>query len=376
MIPGPTNIDPSVLRVLAQPIDSFVCSKFIDVYRDALDDLKKVFMTKGQPLIISGTGTLGEDMALANIVQPGDQVLSIVCGFFGQRAVEMAACYNAKCTPLEYPIGKAVNLTELERILDEGDFKAVTITHVDTSTGVSNPIREVGKLVKDSGAFYIVDAVSSLGGIELKMDDWGIDICVSSSQKCLAAPPGLAIIALGKRVLDYLQDRKWVPPTFYGDFKNWLPVMENPSNYLSTPPINLICALGVALKNILEEGLDNRFKRHRLMAKVFQKSMNSINLKILAETACASETITAVYYPERIKDIEFRRILNDQNIRISGGYGPLAGKIFRVGHMGNVNANDMLSTISAIERGLAMLGYPFRVGDALTTAEEVLLGNS
>jgi len=226
---------------------------------------------------------------------------------------------------------------------------------------------------KNSDALYIVDTVCSLGGMEVRVDDWSIDICASGSQKCIGVPPGLALVAVSQKALEHLEKRKTPVGSWYGSFKNWLPVMRDPTKYFATPPVNMVYALHEALRLLLDEGLENRFRRHRILAEAFRAAMNALNLKIVAERGYEADTVTAVYYPEGIDDNQFRSEMKNRGIVVASTLGPLKGKGFRVGHMGNVNQNDIAATISAIETTLKHLGYNVSLGSGLKAAEEKIL---
>ncbi|MDH7606888.1 MAG: alanine--glyoxylate aminotransferase family protein [Candidatus Bathyarchaeota archaeon] len=374
MIPGPTNVDPKVLRALSKPTTSHTSQEFANIFKEALNNLKKVFMTKSEVFVIAGSGTLALEMAIANIVEPGDKVLNTVSGFFGNYFVEISKVYGAVPRVLEMPWGKPVKPEQVKDALMEDDYKAVTVTHVETSTGVANHVREIGEVVKRySDAFYIVDTVCSLGGMEVRVDEWGIDACASGSQKCIGVPPGLALIAVSQKTLEYLEKRKTSVGSWYGSFKNWLPVMRDPTKYFATPPVNMVYALHEALKLIIEEGLENRFRRHYVLAEAFRAAVNALNLNLIAEKESAANTVTAAYYPENIEDSQFRNEMEKHGIVVASTLGPLKGKGFRVGHMGNVNQNDVFATVTAIETTLKKLGYKAELGKGLAAAQEKLL---
>jgi len=374
MIPGPTNVDPSVLRALNKPTISHTSQEFATIFKQALNNLKEIFMTKGEVFIVAGSGTLALEMAVANIIEPGDKILNAVSGFFGRYFVEMARAHGATPKVLEVPWGKAVKPEQVKEALKEDDYKAVTVTHVETSTGVMNPIKEIGEIVrKYSDAFYIVDTVCSLGGIEIRVDEWNIDVCASGSQKCLGVPPGLALVAVSPNTLEYLEKRKSSIGFWYGDLRNWFPVMRDPTKYFATPPVNMIYALNEALKLILEEGLAKRFKRHHILAEALRAAIHALNLKLVADEEYAADTVTAIYYPEKIEDNKFRNEMKNHGIIVASTLGPIKGKGFRVGHMGNVSQNDIMSTIAAIEATLRKLGYAFNYGAGLKAANEKIL---
>lgn len=371
MIPGPTNVDSSVLRALSKPTLSHVSSEFAAIFKQSLDDLKKVFMTDGETFVVAGSGTLAMEMAVANVVKPGDRILNLVSGLFGQRFVEISKYHGAVPTVVEVPWGEAIKPDMVKGALEKNDYKAVTVVHVDTSTGVANPVKEIGEVVKNySDAFYIVDTVCSLGGMEVRVDDWQIDICLTGSQKCLGVPPGLALLTVSEEIIEFLEKRKTPTDFYFGDFKNWLPVMRDPvMKYFATPPVNMIYALSDALKLVLEEGLEKRFERHHAIGEAMRAAVDALNLKIVADREYAADTLTAVYYPEKVEDQAFRNGMKQCGVVVAGGLGPLKGKIFRIGHMGNVNLNDIMSTVGAMEVTLRSLGYSFERGTGLKAAQ-------
>ncbi|MEM3808200.1 MAG: alanine--glyoxylate aminotransferase family protein [Nitrososphaerota archaeon] len=371
MIPGPTNLDPRVLRAMCRQPQSHTSPEFASIFKEALDNLKKIFMTKSEVFAVAGSGTLALEMAIANVIEPGDKVLNCVSGYFGNYFVEISRVFGAVPRVLEVEWGKCIRPEKVKEVLMEDNYKAVTVTHVETSTGVANPIKEIGEVVKKhSDAFYIVDTVSSLGGMEVRVDDWGIDICASGSQKCIGAPPGLALVAVSQRILEYLERRRSSIGTWYGSFKNWLPIMRDPTKYYATPAVNMIYALNESLKLILEEGLENRFKRHYVLAEAFRAAIDALGLKLLAEREAASNTVSAVYYPENIDDNQFRTEMKKHGIIVAAMLGPLKGKGFRVGHMGNISKSDLFSLLTAIELSLKKLGHEIKLGTGVSAAQE------
>jgi alanine-glyoxylate transaminase/serine-glyoxylate transaminase/serine-pyruvate transaminase len=374
MIPGPTNVDPAVLRALSKPTQSHTSSEFVKIFKESLANLKKLFMTENEAFIIAGSGTLALEMAVANVVEPGDRILNLVAGFFGQHFVKIAKAHGAVTQVLEVPWGKSIEPEAVKDVLHKGNFKAVTVTHVETSTGIANPIREIGETVKEnSNAVYIVDAVCSLGGMEVRVDDWNIDICAAGSQKCIGVPPGLAMLSVSNDVLKLLDSRKSPVSLWYGDLKNWLPVVRDTSHYFATPPVNMTYALHEALKILLNEGLELRFRRHHIIAEAFRAAMDALNFRLVANKEFAADTMTAAYYPDNLNDAAFRDEMRRRGIVVASALGPLKGKGFRVGHMGNVNQNDILATIGAIEATLKNMGCHFNEGAGLAAAQEKTL---
>ncbi|MGD0978243.1 MAG: alanine--glyoxylate aminotransferase family protein [Candidatus Bathyarchaeia archaeon] len=374
MIPGPTNVDPMVLRALGRPTLAHTDPQFVEAFKEALENLKKVFMTKREAFVIAGSGTLALEIGVANIIEPGDKILNAVTGYFGDYFVKISKAHGAACKTLEAPWGKRVEPDQVKAALKEDDYKAVTVTHVDTSTGVTNPIREIGQIVKEnSDAFYVVDTVCSLGGMEVRVDDWNIDACVSGSQKCIGLPPGLALLSISDRVLNLLENRKTPVGLWYGDLKNWLPIMRDPAKYFATPPVNMIYALSESLKAILAEGLEPRFRRHHIIAEAIRAAIEALNIKLVTDRKCTADTLTVAYYPENIEDMSFRSEMRKRGVVVASTIGPIKGKGFRIGHMGNVDENDVLSTIGVIETTLTHLGYKFSLGAGLAAAQSKLV---
>lgn len=366
MIPGPTNVDPTVLRALSKPTLSHTTLEFVNIFKEALSDLKQVFMTNNEVFVIAGSGTLALEIAIANVIERGDKILNTVAGFFGEYFVRMSQAHGAETKILEVPWGSPLRPETIRDALEGEDYKAITVTHVDTSTGIVNPIKEIGEIVrKFSNAIYIVDTVCSLGGLEVRVDDWNIDLCASGSQKCLGIPPGLALVSASGKVFELLETRKSPVNLWYGDLRNWLPVIRDPSTYFATPPVNMIYALSEALKLILKEGLEARFRRHHTLAEAFRDALDALSIKKVADDEYASDTLTAAYYPENIEDNTFRKGMKQRGIVVAPTIGPLKGKGFRIGHMGNVTQNDIFSTTGAIEATLKDLGYDFASGAGL-----------
>lgn len=236
MIPGPTNVAPTVLGAMAQPTLSHVSGTFANIMKETLADLGRVFKTTGLILPLAGSGTLGAEVALANVIEPGDRVLAVCSGCFGDRLAEVAATLGAKVDKFQVPWGSVADPNEIERRLSSADYKALLVVHVDTSTGAANSVEKLGAAAKGSDTLFIVDAVCSLGGMDVQVDAWGIDVCFTGSQKALAVPLGLAIISFGPNALKARDQRKAPIGTYYGDLRRWAPVIEDPTRYFATHP--------------------------------------------------------------------------------------------------------------------------------------------
>jgi alanine-glyoxylate transaminase/serine-glyoxylate transaminase/serine-pyruvate transaminase len=377
MIPGPTNVDPLVLRSMARATTSHTSAGFANVFKETVTRLGRIFKTNGVILPLAGSGTLGAEVALANIIEPGDKVLAISGGYFGERLAEVATTLGAKVDKLEIPWGSAARKEDVEKKLSSTTYKAMLAVHVDTSTGVANPAKELGALAKTKGVLFVLDTVCSMGGMDVQVDSWGIDVCFTGSQKALAIPPGLAVISFNSKALAAREDRETLPTSYYGDIKRWMPVLQDPTKYFATPAVNMFYALHQSCEMILSEGLEERFARHAKLASALRAGLRAVGLRLLCEDAAASNTLTVAYYPEGVRDGEFRKgMAEEYGVVIAGGLGPLKDKAFRVGHMGNVNRNDILSTLSAIEGSLEKQGYRFQPGSGVSAANHILVNQN
>ena len=322
MIPGPTNVDSCVLRALARPTLSHTSKDFASIFSETLANLRSIFKTKGTILPLAGSGTLGAEVALANIIEPNDRVLAISGGYFGDRLAEVATVVGGRTDRLDVPWGSAVQLEDVERKMSTAAYKAILAVHVDTSTGVVNPARELGALAKQKGALFVLDTVCSMAGMEVDVDGWGIDVCFTGSQKALAVPPGLTAISFSSKALDVRRGRKVAPTIYYGDIMRWMPMLEEPTKYFATYAVNMFYALDQSCKMILEEGLQERFARHALIASAFRAGLRAMGLRLLCEDAVAANTLTVAYYPESVRDEEFRKTMAEEyGVTVAGGLG-------------------------------------------------------
>jgi len=373
MIPGPTNVDPSVLRSMARPTLSHTSGAFANILKETLSGLAQIFQTSGTVLPLAGTGTLGAEVALSNIIEPGDKVLVISGGYFGDRLAEIAGNLGARVDKLEVPWGTVPLKDKVEKLLGAAQYKVMAAVHVDTSTGVANPAKDLASLANARGALFVLDSVCSMGGMDVQVDNWGIDVCFTGSQKALAVPPGLTIVSFNSRALEVRQKRRTPPASYYGDINRWMPILQDPTKYFATHAVNMVYALHESCNMILAEGLQKRFKRHQKIASAMRAGLRGLGLKLLCEDQVASDTLTVAYYPPGVHDGEFRKTMTDDyGVTVAGELGPLKDKAFRVGHMGNVNRNDALATLSAIEGSLWKQGYKPEGGAGTLAANRVL----
>lgn len=359
MIPGPIEFEPAVLEAMARPTLSHVDPAFIASFSHSLKMMREVWMCpSGQPFVVAGSGTLAMDMAGASLIEPGDRVLVLVTGYFGHRYAEVLKRYGAEVTVLEAPLGDTVPLDEVERELAYGNFKLMTFTHVDTSTGVLVDPRPLAELAQRHGVLTILDGVCSIAGEEMQQEAWGIDVAVTASQKAIGVPPGLALMVVSPKAMDVWKNRKTPVGNYFCDWGLWLPIMQayeevRPS-YFATPPINLIIGLEVSLQLMLNEGMENRFARHIAMAESFRDSMKALGLRFIPlKEEVAAHTLSAPYYPEGLTGAQLLPAVSKNGVVIAGGLLPsIKDTYFRVGHMGMVNSEHIARTTAAITRAL------------------------
>lgn len=366
MIPGPTPVAEPIRQALAGPTYGHTYGPFTAIYKECLTGLKEIFQAD-HVVAVGGAGTLSMEMGLVNTVRAGQEILVITQGYFGERFVPLAKALGIIPEVLTAPAGERVSLTDIEDRLKVKKFAAITLTHVDTSTGVMGQVAEVASLAKKYDTLFILDGVCASAGIPEPMKDFGIDVIITTSQKAFGTPPGLTIVAFNEKALARREELGTVAG-YYLDWKNWLPVMDNPSLYFSTPPINLIQALAKAVQMILEEGLEARYARHERIARSFRAGLKALGLELVTNADAVAPTLSVVKYPAGLDDAAFRAKMEEYDIIVAGGVGALKGKIFRVGHMGNICINELVLTLYAVERSLAALGIAVPAGAGVGAA--------
>ncbi len=381
MIPGPIEFEPDVLAAMAEPTPSHVAPDFIEVFGHALDQLRAVFAAPdGQPFVVAGSGTLAMELAVANLLEPGDSVLVVNTGYFSDRMAAICVRAGAVVSHVRAGrVGDAPGLEEVGQALQAGTFKLMTITHVDTSTGVLTDVAGLARLAQAAGVLTVVDGVCSIAGEALRMTDWGVDVALTASQKAVGVPPGLALVVARPSALETFRRRQTPVASYYADWTNWLPIMEayqarRPA-YFGTPPVNLVLALDVAAAHIVAEGHDARVARHHRISAAVKAALQALGLsQVPVVPELAAHTLTAAYYPERVDGPTLLAKTAAAGAILAGGLHPeIRARYFRIGHMGAVNAADVLSTVGAIEQGLSAAGYVFAAGAGLAAAQEVLL---
>ena len=376
MIPGPTMVSPRVLRALSQPVLSHGSKEFVERFAEALKLQRWLFMTEGTPLMLAGSGTLGMEAIIANVVEKGDRVLCLENGFFGEKWADIVIAHGGVPDRLRFDWGAGLNLKMISEKLDQGGYKAFTVEHVDTSTGIANPIDKIGELAKDSDALFIVDSVCGLGGMPFKMDEWNVDLGLTGSQKALGAPPGLTLFCLNEKAWKAIESRNSPVADYYADLKRWRPIMEDPRKYFATPATGMVLGMLEALRIIQEEGLENRWRRHEIFSKAFRAGLAGMGLKSFPEKGHEAHTLSVPVIPEGIKDSDVRGLMQlKYGVVVAGGLGSIAGKTIRIGHMGSATTNDVIATLSALEMAMTEFGYKTTLGSGVGAAEQILISH-
>jgi alanine-glyoxylate transaminase/serine-glyoxylate transaminase/serine-pyruvate transaminase len=367
MGPGPSNVHPRVLKAMSLPVIGHLDPFFIDTMHEVMDLLKSVFQTGNDfTLPISGTGSAGMEAALCNSIEPGDDVVICVNGFFSDRMADIAERCGGKTIIVEGEWGHAIDIDKVESALKKTKAKVVAVVHAETSTGVMNPVKEISELAHKQGALLLVDTVTSLGGMPLNVDEWGIDICYSGTQKCLGCPPGMAPITFSERGMEAVRNRKNKVQSLYLDLNLLDTYWGEKRAYHHTAPISMVYAVREALRLVLEEGLEARFKRHQLNHNALVAGLEAMGLAILPGKDERLWTLNAVVIPEGIDDAKVRtRLLEEYDIEVGGGLGVLQGKVWRVGLMGYTsNRSNVLLFLSALEAILCSEGLNVERGAA------------
>lgn len=374
LIPGPSPVVPRILDALALPTVSHISPEMSRDLQEACENLKKiVFSANGEPFIVAGAGTLAMEMAVLNTAGPADRVLVLSQGYFGDRMAQICQAFGLDHDVLACEWGKAVTPGELERRVKAKNYNVVVCTHVDTATGACAPVEEYAQVLDKTGAIFIVDGVCATGGVAERMDNWGIDVVLTAAQKCLGTPPGLAILVFSEAAMEKRRGLASVP-AYYSDILRWLPIMHDPTKYFSTPCVNEIRAFAEATRIIVEEGLDERFERHDLYAEALRAGLSALGFTFFTDPRFAASTLSVARYPEGVEDKAFRAGLYGNGVVVAGGLGPTAGRVFRMGHMGNLTSAQVRFAIEAVEKTLAGLGRAVGPGAASAAVDEVLKG--
>lgn len=371
LTPGPTPLPPQVMEAMSRPIIHHRTPQFQAILKEATEGLKYVFQTKNDVFILSSSGTGAMEAGVVNLLSCGDTALIIQGGKFGERWTEICKAYGINAEIIDVEWGKAVNPLEIEKKLKANPkIKAVFATQCETSTGVANDIAAIGRAVKNSEAVLAVDAISSLGAIDLKTDDWSCDMVVSGSQKGLMLPPGLGFISVSPKAAKLIENSK--SPRYYFDLRKAKKALDKADTPF-TSSITLIIALNESLKMMRQDGLENIFSRHKKMAAAARAAMKGLGLELFAPQD-GSDVVTAVKVPVGLDGEKLVKTMRDTyGVTIAGGQAELQGKIFRIAHMGFIEEFDIIAGISCLEKVLTQMGYKFQLGAGVKAAQEVFL---
>jgi len=368
--PGPTSVPENTLLELAKPVHHHRTSEFKAMFAEVQTLLQYVLQTKSQVYTITGSGTAAAEAGIISTLAPGQRALCVVNGKFAERWSQVCNVYGVQTKDLKLEYGDHATAARIEAELKAEKFDAVILVHSETSTGTACDLEAIAKVVRASGdTLLIVDGITSVGALPYRMDDWGVDVSITGSQKALMLPPGLGYVALSDRAWAAVEKNK-ARQHFYFDLRKYRKSLADGDTPF-TPANTLIEAQRLSLRMIKEEGLENVWKRTACIAEAFRQGMKALGFQLFSKYPANS--ITAIRYPEGISDKDFRgQLKSKHNIHVAGGQGTMEGKIFRVSHMGYTDAYDCLATVAAIEHTLKALKRPVTLGAGVTAAQQVL----
>jgi aspartate aminotransferase-like enzyme len=372
MLPGPTNVPGRVMNAMLSPIINHRSDDFRALYRTVVDKTQRVFQTSNDIVVLTASGTGAVEASVVNLVKKGDKVVIPVNGEFGGRLADLIDSCGGNSIRINSKLGDNPPLEQIEGALESNkDIKALYAVYNETSTGTTlRYLEKLGELCSKYGSLFIVDAVSILGGDELPVDKWGIDVCMTASQKALAAPPGVAPISVSARAKKQMIENP--PPTQYFNLKRYFKYFGDSGETPFTPALPLMFAYREALEMVLEEGLDKRVERHRRCANAFYTGLNELGFTPFAHPEARSNVVIAFNYIPGIEDKTFRKILGEHfRVLIAGGFGELKGKVFRIGSMGEVDRYHVIRTLSAIASTLKIMGIQTKA-EAIPVAMKAL----
>ncbi|MBI5376702.1 MAG: alanine--glyoxylate aminotransferase family protein [Candidatus Schekmanbacteria bacterium] len=349
MGPGPSNVDPRVLKAMSQPLVGHLDPDFLKIMDSTMECLRQIFKTKNRlTMPVSGTGSAGMEAACVNFIEPGDKVIVGVNGVFGARVADLMGRIGAEVTEIKEKWGSPIEIEKIVKAFSaaKGKVKALVLVHAETSTGVHQPLDEAGWIAREEGALFIVDTVTSLGGVDVRIDDWLIDVSYSGTQKCLSCPPGLSPFTANERAMEVLRKRKTKVPSWYFDFSMIEKYWGSERVYHHTAPISMIFGLHEGLKIILEEGLEKRFSRHMENHIYLRDELEKMGIRFVVDSEYRLPNLNSVYVPADIDEKKVRmRMLSEYNIEIGAGLGEFAGKVWRIGLMGHTSRKENVDTL-------------------------------
>ncbi len=371
MLPGPTNIPTRVANAMLRPMINHRGTEFRELHSRIIDNAKYVFGTKNDLFVLTASGTGGVECGVRNICSPGSKIIVPVNGVFSQRFREAVKLLGGDGVEIPVEWGNAVTIGQVEDALKKNPTTtAVAIIYNETSTGVTTPgLKQIGEVCHKHGALFLVDAISIQGGVPLPVDEWGVDICITGSQKCLMTPPGLALVSVSQKAWDVIRN---TPRSYYFDLQLCKQFWEENKETPYTPAVTLFFALDEALQMIREEGLEKRFKRHATCANAMYAAVEAMGLEVYARKEVRSTTVLAIKYPGGIDDKTFRSTLNKKyRVVVAGGMGKTKGHLFRIGVMGSVSEFEILATATAVESVLIEQGHKLKPGEGAAATRAV-----
>lgn len=370
LTPGPVEVPPKVLLAMAQPMIHHRAPDYIPLFREVNEGLKYVFQTKNLVLTFASSGTGAMEASIVNILSPGDKVITVQGGKFGERWTDLAKAYGAVPIVIDVPWGEAVTPEAIEqKLIENPDVKAVYVTLCETCTAVATDVAAIGAIVKKYPAVLVVDAISALGALPCKTDEWGLDIVVSGSQKALMIPPGLAFCSVSDKAWKLVEQSKM--PKYYWSFKSARKNLDKDQTAY-TPAISLIVGLKESLSMIKEEGIENVWARHHRLASAMRAGAKALGLELYSKAP--SDAVTAINVPAGIDGKAWVKLLRDKfGLTAAGGQAQLEGKIIRIAQMGYADTFDVTIALSALELSLSELGFAVKLGEGVKAAEAVLL---
>lgn len=373
LLPGPTPVPERVARAMSRPMINHRGNEFKTILEDVVAGIKNIYRTKANLLIYPASGTGGLEAAVVNFISPGDKVLAISIGVFGDRFAAIAKTFGADVEKMDFAWGMGADPQIVKERMEQDknhEIKAVLITHNETSTGAYNDLKAIREALGDHPALLLVDAVSGLAAIELKMDEWQLDVVISGSQKAFMIPPGLSFLAFSEKAYRVYQTN--TNTKYYWDLAEGLKYLKKGQTPF-TPPISLYYGLHEALKMMSEEGLDTVIARHKAYRDLVRASVKAMGLQLLTEDRYASSAVTSVVAPEKIGANAIRKVMQEEfNIILAGGQQNLDNVIFRIGHLGYVRELDLLSVLAALEISLIKLNHPLEMGTGVKIAQQAI----
>jgi aspartate aminotransferase-like enzyme len=372
MLPGPTNVPNRVMNAMLAPMINHRSDDFRILYKTIVEKTQKVFQTSNDIVLLTTSGTGAVEASVVNLIRKGDKAVIPVNGEFSTRLADLIDSWGGQAIRINSQPGENPPYDKFEEAFEKHkDIKAIYAVYNETSTGTTiRYMDKLGELAARKGAYFIADAVSILGGDELPVDKWNIDICVTASQKALAAPPGVAPISINKRAKKHMQENP--PPTQYLNLKRYFKYYEEHYETPFTPALPLYYAFKEALDIVIEEGLENRIRRHKICADAFYAGLGSLGLTPFAKPDARSNMIIAVNYLQGMDDKKFRGLLsNEFKVLVAGGFGDLKGKVFRIGSIGEVGRYHVMRTVSSIASAMNMLGIKTNAEAASVTMDRL-----